>query len=273
MRTFARSVSVRVGLGILAVYLFIAVTAMFWTPHDPSQLGTGGSYLPPSRQFWLGTDRLGSDIASRLMAATRLDLVIIVCAVGIALVVGTVLGTVAGFFGGLVDTVVMRLLEVFQAFPTLLLAMLVVSAVGPGTLNLVFIMAFVGMPPYLRLTRAEVLTRRTWQFTEAARLVGNRPLGVAFRHVLPNSLAPVLAYTSINAAWVALLTASLGFLGLGLTPGTAEWGGMVARGQDAIMTGQWWISFFPGIAIVGLAGACYLLGDGLTDHLNPRRRR
>lgn len=269
---FGRSASVRVGLAILAAYLLVAAVSLVWTPHDPDALAIGTPFEAPSSAHWMGTDRLGSDILSRLMVATRIDMVIILSAVLVGLVVGTVLGTLAGFFGGLVDTAIMRFLEVFQAFPTLLLAMLVVQAVGPGTLNLVLIMAFVGMPPYLRLIRAEILSRKNWQFAEAARMVGCRPLRVAFRHLLPNSMAPVLAYTSVNAAWVALLTAALGFLGLGLPPGTAEWGGMVARGQDAIMTGQWWVSFFPGMAIVGLAGACYLLGDGLTDFLNPRRR-
>lgn len=272
-KTPAGSPSALVGASILALYLLVMLVSLVWTPYPPEGLAVGPSYAPPSPEHWMGTDRLGSDIASRVMAATQVDLVIILSSVLLALVIGTVIGTIAGYFGGFLDTAIMRFLEVFEAFPTLLLAMLVVQALGPGVLNVVFVMAVVGAPPYLRLIRAETMSRRSWQFAEAARMVGAKPLRVAFRHVLPNSLTPVLAYTSINAAWVALLTASLGFLGLGLPPGTAEWGNMIARGQTAIMTGEWWISFFPGLAIVGLAGACYLLGDGITDALDPRRRK
>ncbi|MCE0764548.1 ABC transporter permease [Pseudonocardia kujensis] len=268
---FSGPLGVRIGLAIVAAYLLVAVLSWFWTPYDPLALAVGDPYGAPSAAHWLGTDRLGADVLSRLMAATRVNLVVMLFAVATGLAVGTALGTLAGYFGGVTDTVIMRILEVFQAFPTLLLAMLVVQAVGPGTVNLILIMAFVGMPPYLRLVRAEVMSRRSWQFAEAARMVGARPMRVAFGHLLPNSIGPVLAYIAVNAAWVSLLTAALGFLGLGLPPGTPEWGSMVARGQDAIMTGQWWVSFFPGLAIVGIAGACYLLGDGLADFLDPRR--
>lgn len=150
--------------------------------------------------------------------------------------------------------------------------MLVVQVVGPGIVNVILVLSFVHIPDYLRLARGEIRLRRDWQYAEAARMVGNRPWRVAFRHLLPNSIGPLLAFTSINAAFVALVTASLGFLGLGLSPNTPEWGAMIARGQDGIMTGQWWVSFFPGLAILGLTGAFYLLGDALADVADPRRR-
>jgi peptide/nickel transport system permease protein len=168
---------------------------------------------------------------------------------------------------------IMRTLEVVQAFPSLLLAMIVVQAVGTGTTNVIVVLAFVGLPYYTRLVRAEILSKRTWQFAEAARMVGNAPLGVAFWHLLPNSLGPVFAYTSINAAWVVLVTASLGFLGIGIEPGRAEWGAMISRGQPQIITGEWWISFFPGLAVLGLTAGFYLLGDGIRDVMDPRSRR
>lgn len=265
--------SMRIGIGILVFYMAVAVLAFFWTPYDPLEPGVGEGYLPPSREFLLGTDRLGADMLSRLMAGARYDLGITLVAVGIALTVGTFLGVIAGYYGGTIDIVLLRLVEVFQAFPGLLFAMLVVQAVGPGVVNVILVLSFVGIPDYLRLARAEILARRNWQYAEAARMVGNRSWQVAFRHLLPNSAGPLLAFTSINAAFVALVTASLGFLGLGLEPNDPEWGNMIARGQDGVMTGEWWVSFFPGLAILGLTGAFYLLGDAISDVMDPRRRR
>ena len=265
--------SMRIGLGILAVYLAVALLSFFWTPYDPLSPGVGDGYAPPSAEFLLGTDRLGSDMVSRLMAGARYDLGISLVAVAIALTVGSFLGVIAGYYGGIVDTVAQRAVEIFQAFPGLLFAMLVVKAVGPGVFNIIVVLSFVGIPSYLRLARGEIRSRRNWQYAEAARMVGNRPWRVAFLHLLPNSMGPLLAYTSINAAFVALVTASLGFLGLGLGPNTPEWGNMIARGQDGVMTGQWWVSFFPGLAILGMTGAFYLLGDAISDLTDPRRQR
>lgn len=264
--------SMRIGLAVLLLYVGIALLSLVWTPYDPLQPGVGDGYAAPSLEFLLGTDRLGSDMVSRLMAGARYDLGISVVAVSLALVVGTVLGTVAGYYGGVLDVVILRVVEVFQAFPGLLFAMLVVKAVGPGIMNVILVLSFVGIPDYLRLARAEIRSRRNWQYAEAARMVGNRSWRVAFRHLLPNSAGPLLAFTSINAAFVALVTASLGFLGLGLSPNAPEWGNMIARGQDGVMTGEWWVSFFPGLAILGMTGAFYMLGDAISDLTDPRRR-
>ena len=163
----------------------------------------------------------------------------------------------------------MRAVEIFQAFPGLLFAMLVVQAVGAGIVNVILVLSFVGIPDYLRLARAEIQAKQNWQYAEAARMTGNLPWRVAFRHLLPNSVGPLLAFTSINAAFSALVTASLGFLGLGLGPNVPEWGNMIARGQDGVMTGEWWVSFFPGLAILGLTGGLYLLGDALVRPHRP----
>ena len=262
----------RIGVGLLICYLIVAITSYFWTPFDP--LGVGGDVLVrPGLPYLFGTDRLGEDVLSRTMAATRYDLAITVASVCLALIFGTVLGTIGGYYGKFWDGAIMRVIETFNAFPTLLFAMLIVSAVGPGILNIIVVLAFVGLPSYLRLARAEVMSRKTWQFAEAARMVGCRSWRVAFRHLLPNSIGPLLAFTAVNAAWVALITASLGYLGIGLQPGVPEWGSMIANGQDGIITGQWWVSFFPGMAILGMTGSLYLLGDGLGDRFDPRRRR
>ncbi|GEP55107.1 ABC transporter permease [Reyranella soli] len=265
--------ALRIGLGLLAFYVAVALISFVWTPYDPLTPGIGDGYDAPSWAFPLGTDRLGADMLSRLMVGARYDLGIAFAAVTIALTVGTVLGVLSGYHGGALDTAMMRGVEIFQAFPGLLFAMLVVQAVGAGIVNVILVLSFVGIPDYLRLARAEIQAKKTWQYAEAARMAGNLPWRVAFRHLLPNSVGPLLAFTSINAAFSALVTASLGFLGLGLGPNVPEWGNMIARGQDGIMTGQWWVSFFPGLAILGLAGGLYLLGDALADLTDPRRRR
>lgn len=265
--------SMRIGLSLLAFYIFVAILSFFWTPYDPLQPGVGEGYDTPSLEFLLGTDRLGADMLSRLMAGAHYDVGIALIAVTISLIVGSFLGTIAGYYGGVIDTILLRFVEIFQAFPSLLFAMLVVKAVGPGILNIILVLAFVGIPDYLRLARGEIHSRRDWQYAEAARMVGNRSWRVAFRHLLPNSIGPLLAFTSINAAFTALVTASLGFLGLGLGPNVPEWGNMIARGQDGVMTGEWWISFFPGLAILGMTSAFYLIGDALSDLTDPRRAR
>ncbi|MBR0650189.1 ABC transporter permease [Roseomonas terrae] len=265
--------SMRIGLCILGAYVALALISLVWTPYDPLSPGVGDSFLPPSVEFPLGTDRLGSDVLSRLMAGTQYNLGIALVAVILALVIGSALGVVAGYYGGATDIAISRSVEIFQAFPGVLFAMLVVKAVGPGVLNIILVLSFIGIPDYARLARAEVQSRRNWPYAEAARMVGNRSWQVAFRHLLPNSMGPLLAFTSINAAFVSLVTASLGFLGLGLNPNTPEWGNMIARGQDGVMTGEWWVSFFPGLAILGMTGAFYLLGDALADLADPRRRR
>ena len=265
--------SMRIGSAVLIFYVAVALISLVWTPYDPLTPGIGDGYDAPSMAFPLGTDRLGADMLSRLMAGARYNLGITLTAVAIAFCVGTTIGVVAGYYGGAIDTVALRAVEIFQAFPGLLFAMLVVQAVGAGIVNVILVMSFVGIPDYLRLARGEIHSRRSWQYAEAARMVGNPPWRVAFRHLLPNSIGPLLAFTSINAAFVALITASLGFLGLGLGPNTPEWGNMIARGQDGVMTGQWWVSFFPGLAILGLTGAFYLLGDAISDLTDPRRRR
>ena len=262
----------KLGAGLLLFYAGVAVLSIFWTPHDPFMPGAGPSYSAPTWEFPLGTDRLGTDLLSRLMVGTRYDLGICLAAVAIALTIGTILGTIAGYYGGAIDTAIMRMVEIFQAFPGLLFAMLIVQAVGAGVVNVIAVLSFVGMPDYLRLARAEVRSRREWQFAEAARLVGNRPIAVAFKHLLPNSMGPLLAFTSVNAAFSVLIIASLGFLGIGLSPDDPEWGNMIARGQDGVMTGEWWVSMFPGIAILGMTGAFYMLGDALSDLFDPRRR-
>jgi len=271
--TVRQSKSFVIGGVIVLAFVVVALTSRFWVPFEPRALLIGPTLAPPSADHWFGTNELGSDIFSRTVGAAVLDLRITFLAVLIAFVIGVGVGTMSGYWAGWLDIVIQRLLEVIQSIPTLLLAMIVVVAIGPGELNVVIVLAFLGMPYYARLVRAEVLSKRTWEFAEAARMVGGSSWRIAFRHLLPNSLSPALAYASVNAAWVVLVTASLGFLGIGIEPGTAEWGSMIARGQAYVVTGQWWISVFPGVAVLLLTTGFYLLGDGLRDVLDPHSKR
>ncbi|MCK9897842.1 ABC transporter permease [Frankia sp. AgB32] len=261
--------SLQAGVVLSGVLVTVSVAARIRTPHSPTRTGVGPPFESPSSTFLFGTDQVGSDVFSRTFTAGLTDIGITLIGVAVAFVVGTSLGAIAGFVGGIVDAIAMRVSEILQSFPALLLAMLMASVLGGGLLNVVIVVAVLGIPGYLRLARAEIMSKKELEFSDAARLMGNRPGGVLFRHLLPNSLAPVISFTAINASWVAILVSSLGFVGVGIEPGTPEWGSMVASGRNQI--NAWWVSFFPGIAILLLALALFLLGDGVSD-LKARRK-
>ena len=266
-----RSGSIKLGAAIIALFLIVAGVSLFWTPYPPLDPATGDFYSAPSGAHPFGTDSVGSDILSRAMAATHVDVGITLAVVLLALVVGTVWGCLVGFYGGWFDRLTTRILQVMNAFPSILLATLVISAFGRGILNVILVVALIPLPDYVRLARAEIMTKKNWQFAEAAKMIGRRPMSVLFRHLLPNSTRPLLAYASINASWVIATVGALGFLGLGIQPGSAEWGSMISGGQAGIVDGRWWISFFPGLGIFLLAAAFHLIGDGLSDDDLARR--
>jgi peptide/nickel transport system permease protein len=268
---FPPSVTLALALGVIGLLGAAAAVAAFWTPYRPMDPGTGPVFDAPSRAHLFGTDSVGADIFSRTLAAAHLDVGITVAVVGLALLVGTIWGSLVGFYGGWADAVTLRVLQVLQSFPALLLAMLVISAMGRGILNVILVVSLLPLPDYVRLARAEIMTKKTWQFAEAARMTGRRPIAVLFRHLVPNSMRPLFANASINASWVAATIGALGFLGLGIEPGSAEWGSMVAGGKSAVSTGGWWIAFFPGLGIFFLSAAFHLLGDALTDADVARR--
>ncbi len=249
----------------------IAVVSIFWTPYPPLEPATGDFYAPPDLHHLFGTDATGGDIFSRALAATHTDVGITLAVVALSLVVGTVWGAVVGFYGGWFDAFTLRVLQVMNSFPSILLAMLVISVFGRSVIDLIVVVALIPLPDYVRLSRAEVMSKKNWQFAEAATMIGRRPRGVLFRHLVPNSTRPLLAFAGINASWVIATVGALGFLGLGIQPGSAEWGSMIAGGQSSIVDGSWWISFFPGLGIFVLAAAFHLIGDGLSeDELSER---
>ena len=260
------------GLCILGFLVLLSLVSLVWTPYAPGATGTGAVSAGPSAAHWFGSDSLGADVFSRTIAAGRTDVFFTIVTVGIALVVGSVWGALAGFFGGWFETVTLRLLEVVQSFPALLMALLVIDILGPGTLNVILVVAILPLPQFVRLARAEVMTKKNWQFAEAARMVGNRPLTVLFKHLLPNSWRPLLSYASISAGWVCGNIAALGFIGLGIQPDAVEWGSMIARGESDVVSGAWWESFFPGMGILLLAIGCQLIGDGIAARNRGEQR-
>jgi peptide/nickel transport system permease protein len=266
-----RSASVRLGAAIVVFFLLASLLSLVWTPYPPGALATGVFNAPPSWKHLFGTDAAGSDVFSQTLVATTTDVWITLAVVSLALVVGTLWGSAVGFFGGWADTLTMRVLQVMNSFPSLLLAMLVIATLGRGLLNVILVVALLPLPDYVRLARAEVMTKKTWQFAEAARIVGRRPAGVLLRHLVPNSTRPLLTYAAVNGSWVVATVGALGFLGLGIQPGSAEWGSMIAGGQSGIVTGQWWMSLFPGLGIFLLAYALHLLADGTSDDDLVRR--
>lgn len=270
-RRTGSSSSLVLGVAVVALLALVAVVSAFWTPYPPMAPATGAFNASPSWSHLFGTDAVGADIFSRWLVATHTDVGITVTVVGLALLVGTVWGAVVGFYGGWIDAVTTRLLQVMNSFPALLLAMLVIAALGRGLVNVILVVALIPLPDYVRIARAEVLTKKTWPFAEAARMTGRGDAGILFRHLVPNSLRPLFAYAGVNASWVAATVGALGFLGLGIQPGSAEWGSMISGGQSEIVSGEWWISFFPGIGIFLLAAAFHLIGDGLSDADVARR--
>ena len=259
-------------LALLVALVVLAIVGPTIAPYDPLASNTANTLQPPSRAHWFGTDQIGRDILSRVLVATRLDLVISVAAVALSFGAGSAAGAMAGFFGGWTDRIVTRITDTIMAFPLFVLAMGIVAALGNTLGNIVLATAVINVPFYARMARAEANVRRDAGFVEAARLGGNSAARVLAVHVFPNCLPPMMVQASLNLGWAILNAAGLSFIGLGVRPPTPEWGIMVADGAAFIVSGEWWIALFPGLALM-LAVFCFnLLGDGLRDLIDPRRR-
>ena len=262
---------------LMAAVLFIllALLAVFGSllaPYDPLASDTARAMQPPNVAHWFGTDSLGRDIASRVMVAARLDLGIAISAVALSFVIGVPLGLLAGFYGGWWERSISRLSDTIMAFPLFVLAMGIVAALGNTVANITLATAIINLPFYIRVARAEAAVRRSAGFIEAARLAGNSDLRLLSVHMFPNILPPAVVQVSLNMGWAILNAAGLSFIGMGVRPPTPEWGIMVAEGAQYIVSGEWWVSLFPG-AVLMIAVFCFnLLGDGLRDIIDPRRR-
>ncbi len=257
---------------LLLLILIAALFGPYVVPYDPLATNSGQQLKPPSWQHWFGTDQLGRDIFSRVVVAARLDLVMSVAAVALSFVMGSALGSVAGYFGGWVDTVVGRMCDTIMAFPLFVLAMGIVAALGNTIENIIYATAIINLPFYARMARAEVSIRRNAGFVLAARLTGNSDWRVLALQVFPNALPPMMVQVSLNLGWAILNAAGLSFIGLGVRPPTPEWGIMVAEGANYIISGEWWVALFPGLALMLAVFTFNLLGDGLRDIVDPQRR-
>ena len=261
-----------IAFGLFAFIILLAIIGPSIVPYDPLQTDAANALQAPSLSHWFGTDSVGRDVFSRVIVATRLDLTISLVAVAISFVIGSVLGSVAGFYGGWMDSVLNRILDTIMAFPLFVLAMGIVAALGNTIENIIYATALINIPFYARLVRAEVNIRRDAGFVRAARLSGNSNLRLLALHIYPNALPPMMVQVSLNMGWAILNAAGLSFIGLGVRPPTAEWGIMVAEGADFIVSGEWWLALFPGLSLMLAVFTFNLLGDGLRDLVDPRKR-
>jgi peptide/nickel transport system permease protein len=258
------------GLLIVVALVLVAIFADRLAPYSPyiGDLRTT-RLLPPSAAHWFGTDDQGRDIASRVIFGTRITLVVVVLVALLAAPIGLAVGTVAGYAGGYLDATLMRITDIFLAFPRLILALAFVAALGPGIENAVIAIAITSWPPYARIARAETLTIRNSEYIAAVEMIGASKWRIVLRHIMPLCLSSVIVRVTLDMAGIILTAAGLGFLGLGAQPPTPEWGAMIANGRLYVLD-QWWVAAAPGAAIFVVSLGFNLLGDGLRDALDPK---
>ena len=253
------------------ILILVALLAPLIMPHDPTAVSLTEKVKPPSFQYPCGTDPLGRCVLSRVIQGTRTSLLAAAIIVAISGIGGVLLGLISGYKGGLVDSLIMRLVDVMLAFPSIILAMALIVSMGPGLGSVIIALTFVHWTGYARLVRAEVLTLKQSEFVEAARAMGNSSVRILFKYILPNVVAPVMVIASLDIAQIVLSMASLSFLGLGAQPPDAEWGAMINQGREFIRTAPY-VTLFPGLAVMATILAFSLLGDSLRDHFDPRLR-
>src|SRR5580698_5970568 len=258
--------------GLLVLIIFAALFGPYVVPYDPLASDTAAALKPPSWLHWCGTDQLGRDIFSRVIVATRLDTFIAVASVVLVFLMGGLAGIAGGYFGGWTDRIVGRIADTIMAFPLFVLAMGIVAALGNTVQNIIIATAIVNFPLYARVARAEANVRREAGFVEAARLSGNSDWRILAFQILPNVFPIMVVQMSLTMGYAILNAAGLSFIGLGVRPPAPEWGIMVAEGAAFMVSGEWWNAFFPGLALMVAVFCFNLLGDGLRDLVDPRRR-
>jgi peptide/nickel transport system permease protein len=260
------------GTAIIFCIVLTAVFARVISPYDPFEQDFANMFLPPGIEHPFGTDQYGRDVATRIIYGARYDLMIGVAVVSIHFVVGVSLGLIAGFYGGLVETVIMRVVDVMLSIPSVVLALTIAGFLGGGIQNVIIAVGVIGWRDYTRLVRAEVLSAKENVFVEAAHAIGCSDFRIIVRHIMPYVIAPVIAYTSLGIATAILWSAALSFLGLGAQPPTPEWGALLADGRE-FMQDAWWIATFPGLAIMVTIIGFNFFGDALRSALDPKSDR
>lgn len=253
------------GIAIVGSWVVLSLLAPLLTPAGPTHVFPDASLLSPSREFPFGTDERGRDMLARVLVGFRYDIILSGLAVLVAIVGGVVVGAVAATAGGWVDNALMRLMDVLFAFPSFVLALMLAGALGASMWNLVVAIGVVFLPLYARLVRGSMLAEKEKQYVEAAQGIGVGSRRLILTHLLPNSLGPVVTQSAMNVAWAIMTIAGISYLGFGIQPPTPEWGLMISEGAGFITTGQWWVSFFPGVAILSLVAGLMLLDDGLRQ--------
>lgn len=261
-----------IGLFFIVVWTLLAIVAPFIAPHSPTETDTISKLQGPTVAHWLGTDNYGRDILSRILYGARISIWTGLIGVGISFIIGVPLGAIAAFYGGKLGNFIMRCMDVLLAFPSLILAMAIAASLGPGLISAMIAVGIVGIPEFARLMYGQTITLKEKEFVEASFAIGVKDSTIMFRHIFPNALGPILVHATLGMGFAILVASSLSFLGLGIQPPTPEWGAMISEGREYIITGEWWLVTFPGLAIATSILGFNLLGDGLRDVLDPRLR-
>jgi peptide/nickel transport system permease protein len=256
----------------IVLLIIIAVLAPWIAPSDPNEPDANAVLQRPSWAHVLGTDDYGRDELSRVIIASRVDLLVPIVSTLLALLIGSLIGALSGFRGGWVDQIVMRIMDAVMAFPALVLAMGLTAAIGSSITNLILVIAVTQVPAYLRQLRAEMLREREMEYAQAAQTIGNPTWRIVFIHLFPNCFPPLIVQATLAMGFALLTLAALSYIGLGIQPPNSEWGEMTSEGTGLMVTGQWWLSLFPGIAIVATVLIFNIVGDGLRDLLDPKMR-
>lgn len=274
VRMLTKNKMAMLGLAIITILILLALFADVIADYETVVIkqNLAKRLMPPNADNWLGTDEFGRDIFARLVHGARVSLKVGILAVGLSIVIGGTLGAIAGFYGGYVDNTIMRIMDIFLAVPSILLAIAIVSALGPSIINLMIAISVSSVPNYARIVRASVLSIRDQEFIEAAKAIGASNARIIFKHIIPNSLAPVIVQGTLGVASAILSTAGLSFIGLGIQPPDPEWGSMLSGGRQYLRY-AWWVTTFPGVAIMITILSLNLLGDGLRDALDPRLKQ
>jgi len=272
-RRLGRRVLLYAGLGVVGIFVLVTVFAPFIAPYDPTAVTEAGRLQSPSAAHPMGTDQLRRDVLSRVIYGGRIPLLVAILSCVTSLSLGTILGWLSGFSGGRLDRILSLIMDAIYSFPALVLAIAIVAMLGPGLLNMISAIAFVYIPAYFRVARAQTLVIREQEYVEAARSAGASRSRVLLRHVAPNTLNAVMTVPSFNIADAIVTEAALAFLGFGLPPPTPDWGFDIQNGQRFLQSGFWWLITFPGLVIVLLSLGFGIIGEGLNDLLNPRRRQ